>query len=113
MSITARLKEMLRTSIRQPESLAELTKLLAIPAASSHTIIAAGTFATVAGSANQAITVTGAKAADLTIVTLKTAGATPRTVLTATTATNAVNVVMSGDPSTDHVLSYIVLRLNT
>ena len=76
----------------------------------THYILAAGNFTTVGGDANEAITVSGAASTDIAFVVLKTAGATPRTITTAAAATNAVNVVMSGDPSTDHVLSYVVLR---
>lgn len=70
----------------------------------------AGAFTTVGGDANEAITVTGAASTDLVLINIKTAGATPRTVVSAAAATNAVNVVMSGDPSTDHVLQYFVFR---
>lgn len=79
----------------------------------SHVVKYAGTFTTVGGDVNEAITVTGAAATDIVHVTLRVAGATPRTVLTAVPATNAINVVMSGDPSTDHVLQYTVLRAAT
>lgn len=78
---------------------------------SSHEIIAAGNFTTLGGDANESITVSGALATDLAFVVLKTAGATPRTILTSAAATNAINVVLSGDPSTDHVLTYQLLRL--
>lgn len=76
----------------------------------SHKIFAAGTQATSAGSPSQTITVAGALSSDIVMVTLKTAGATPRTVLTASAAAGQINVVMSGDPSTDHVLQYQVIR---
>lgn len=74
--------------------------------------VAAGTRATVAGSATQTLTISGALSSDLALVVLKTAGATPRTVLTASAGSGAVTVVMSGDPSTDHVLTYMLLRAN-
>lgn len=70
----------------------------------------AGKFTTVGGDANEAITVTGATASDIVIVSLSQKGATPVTILTATTATNAINIVMSGDPSNDHIINYLVLR---
>lgn len=75
-----------------------------------YAVIAAGTFTTAGGDANESITVSGALSSDLAIVVLKTKGATPRTILTAAAASGAINVEMSGDPSTDHVLSYILLR---
>lgn len=76
----------------------------------TYYVVAAGSFTTAGGDANEAITVTGATSADLAIVVLKTAGGTPRTIVTAAAATGAINVVMSGDPSTDHVLTYMLLR---
>lgn len=69
-----------------------------------------GNFTTVGGDANETITVTGATSSDIAFVMVKTRGAMPRVVESATCATDAVNVVMSGDPSTDHVLSYVVFR---
>jgi Ni,Fe-hydrogenase III small subunit len=75
-----------------------------------YVVIAAGEFATLGGDATESITVSGALASDIAVVTLNTVGSTPRTVTTATAASNAITVVMSGDPSTDHVLNYLVLR---
>jgi hypothetical protein len=76
----------------------------------SHVVKYAGSFTTVGGDANESITVTGAASTDIAIVVLHTKGGTPRTILTAQAATNAINVELSGDPSTDHVLKYMVLR---
>lgn len=76
----------------------------------SHKVIAAGNFTTVGGDATESITISGALSSDIAIVVLKTAGGTPRTITTAAAASGAITVVMSGDPSTDHVLSYILLR---
>lgn len=73
-------------------------------------VIAAGEFTTAGGDANEAIAVSGALASDISIVTLNTPGSTPRTVSSSNMAAGQINVVMSGDPSTDHVLNYIVLR---
>ena len=73
-------------------------------------VMFAGEFTTAGGDANETITVTGALATDLVHATLHTVGGTPRTILTARANTNAIDVVMSGDPSTDHVLTYTVLR---
>lgn len=73
-------------------------------------VFAAGNFTTVGGDVNEAITVTGATASDIAVVVVKTNGGIARTVVTSAAATGAVNVVMSGDPSNDHVLSYLVLR---
>lgn len=71
----------------------------------------AGTFTTLGGDANESIPVVGAVVGDLVIVQIKTPGATPRTIASRAAATDAINVVMSGDPSTDHVLEYFVLRV--
>lgn len=76
----------------------------------THKVIAAGTHTSAGGDATESITVSGALSTDIAIVTLKTAGATPRTITTATAATDAITVVLSGDPSTDHVISYVLLR---
>lgn len=83
---------------------------LAAGIAPSHVVKFAGTFTTLGGDAAEAITVTGAAATDIVQVMVKTAGGTPRSIVAAAAATNAINVTMSGDPSTDHVLQYVVLR---
>lgn len=83
---------------------------LATGIAPSHVVKFAGTFTTLGGDASEAITVSGAVASDIVMVTVKTAGGTPRSIVAAAAATNAINVTMSGDPSTDHVLQYVVLR---
>ncbi len=78
--------------------------------APSHIVVAAGEHTTAGGDANETITVAGALATDIVLVTLHTVGATPRTITTASASAGQIDVVMSGDPSTDHVLSYVVLR---
>ncbi len=72
----------------------------------------AGTFTTAGGDANESITVTGVTSADIVSVTVKTAGATPRSIVSAAAGTDAIAVVLSGDPSTDHVLQYIVHKVS-
>lgn len=76
----------------------------------SHVVKFAGTFTTAGGDANESIPVVGALGTDVAIVTLKTKGASPVTILTAVAATDAITIVMSADPSTDHVISYMILR---
>lgn len=76
----------------------------------THRVVAAGSYTSVSGSASQPITVSGALASDIAVVVLHTAGATPRTILTAQAASGQINVVMSGDPSTDHQLRYVLFR---
>ncbi len=78
--------------------------------AATHRVIAGGTFTTVGGDASEAITVSGALATDFPVVVVKTAGATPRSIVAQTAASNAINLTMSGDPSTDHVLTYLLFR---
>jgi len=70
----------------------------------------AGSFTTAGGDAAESIPVAGALATDIAIATLKAKGATPRTILTAVAAENAITLEFSGDPSTDHVVGYMVLR---
>jgi hypothetical protein len=79
----------------------------------SHIAVYAGEFTTVGGDADEAISISGVLATDLVHVTLHTKGATPRTILQAQADTDVINVVMSGDPSTDHILTYSVLRATT
>lgn len=78
--------------------------------AQSHTVIASGVFTTAGGDVNETIAITGALATDLAIVTLETVGSTPRTITTAKAASGQIDVVMSGDPSTDHKIAYMLLR---
>ncbi len=76
----------------------------------SHVVKYAGSFTTLGGDATESIAVTGILSTDVALVSIKTAGATPRTLVAAVTATNAITVTLSGDPSTDHVLYYVVHR---
>lgn len=72
--------------------------------------IAAGLFTTAGGDVTETITATGALATDTAIVTVNTVGSTPRIIITAIGATDAITVTFDGDPSTDHVLNYMVVR---
>lgn len=92
------------------ESSCEFNAIVSPDTANSHGVIAAGEHTTAGGDANETISISGLLATDIVIVTLHTAGATPRTITTAQAAADQINVVMSGDPSTDHVLSYMALR---
>jgi hypothetical protein len=103
-TLTARKKSLLNKMNRSAE-LAGLGDLV------SNNVMAAGLFTTVGGDATESITVTGAAAGDVVLVTVNTVGATPRTVTSAIAATNAITVTLSGDPSTDHVLNYVVIRV--
>lgn len=78
--------------------------------AMSHYVYAAGEFTTAGGDTDETITVTGVVATDIVLVTMHTAGATPVTIVDASASAGQIDVDMSADPSTDHVLSYVVLR---
>ncbi len=79
----------------------------------SHIVVYAGKFTTVGGDAAEAISVPGVVAGDVALVTVQTLGTGSRTITAAIPATDAINVTMSGDPSNDHILSYMVLRATT
>lgn len=86
---------------------------LASGVAPSHIVKFAAQVTTTGGSATQTITVTGAAGTDLVFAQCKTQGATPRTILSAAATSNTVTIIWSGDPSTDHVVYYQVLRAAT
>lgn len=79
----------------------------------SHRVFAAGEFTTLGGDASESISVPGALATDLAFVFLKTPGASPESVSSAAAGIDSIAVTMSGDPSTDHVLVYQLLRAAT
>jgi hypothetical protein len=81
-------------------------------AAPSHRIFAGGAFTTAGGDANEAIPVTGLLVSDIVITQVHTKGASPVTIVTSVAAAGQINVVMSADPSTDHIIKYMVLRSN-
>lgn len=79
--------------------------------AGSHGIVFAGEATTAGGAAQETFLLTGALSTDIIQVTLRTAGSTPRTITSAgVDADDAFVVTFSGDPSTDHVISYSVMR---
>ena len=79
----------------------------------SHVVKYAAQYTTVGGAASEAISVPGVLSTDLVWAQLKVAGGTPRTILTAAATNDTVTVVFSGNPSTDHVIYYQVLRAAT
>jgi hypothetical protein len=83
---------------------------LAVALQPSHVVKYAGTFQTVGGDAAESIPVSGALGTDIALVFLKAKGASPVTILCAAAGTDAIAVTMSGDPSTDHYLYYVVFR---
>lgn len=90
-----------------------LKAMLATGVVPSHIVKFAGTFTTAGGDANESISVAGVLGTDLCFVQLKTKGGTPRTILTAVCGTDTIDMVLSGDPSTDHVIVYQVLRASS
>ena len=76
----------------------------------SNIVFAKGLFTTLGGDVNEAITVADLAVGDIVMVSLNTKGAVPVTVISAIAAAGVINVEMSADPSTDHVLNYIVIK---
>lgn len=76
----------------------------------SHVVKYAGTFTTAGGDAAETITVAGVVATDVVMVMIKTEGASAVTCDAAAAGTGSIAVTMSADPSTDHVLQYVVYR---
>lgn len=76
----------------------------------ANNVISAGQFTTAGGDADEVIPVSGMLATDAVFVSVETKGATPRTLVESKAAANQIEVELSGDPSTDHVLSYMVVR---
>lgn len=99
-----------RFNQRERKLLASVLAYITGSVVPAYKAVYAGTFTTAGGDASESITVSGAAASDIVVVTVKTAGGTPRSIVASTAATNAINVTMSGDPSTDHVLQYVVFR---
>lgn len=73
-------------------------------------IVAAGQFTTAGGDANESITVAGALATDIAILSIEDGGSNAVTLVEAAAGAGAIAVVLSGDPSTDAILNYVVLR---
>lgn len=76
----------------------------------SHVVKFAGKHTTTGGNATETFTVTGLASTDVILATLQAKGGTPRTILTVAPTTDTVTLVFSGDPSTDHVVSYVAWR---
>lgn len=73
-------------------------------------VFATGTFTTAGGSTAETITVVGALSTDRAFLQIKAKGATPRSIVAAAAAAGQINVTMSGDASTDHVICWQLLR---
>lgn len=76
----------------------------------SHFVKFGGKYTTLGGSATEAQTLSGVLSTDLVIATLQTKGAVARTIITSAPTTDTITYVFSGDPSTDHIVTYTVYR---
>lgn len=83
---------------------------LATAVAPSHIVKFAGQPTTVGGAAAEVITVTGAAATDLAFVQMVDDGTNNVTIVNAVVTTNTLTVTFSGDPSSDTVINYQLLR---
>lgn len=77
----------------------------------SHVVKFAGEVTTVGGAAAEDFAVVGALATDLVFVNVKTNGAVPVTVVNAEAGVDKITVTFSADPSSDHVIQYMVIRV--
>jgi hypothetical protein len=68
----------------------------------------AGKHTTVGGAAAEDITVSGAVAGDRCLVMIQDEGSTPRVLKSAKCGTDKITITFDADPSTDHILQYIV-----
>jgi len=68
----------------------------------------AGTFTTLGGDAAESIVDADVVATDVVMVSIHTEGASPVTCDAAAAGAGSIAVTMSADPSTDHVLQYVV-----
>lgn len=76
----------------------------------SHVVKFGGKYTTLGGNATEAQTVSGVLSTDIVHAVLQAKGGTPRTILTSAPTTDTITYVFSGDPSTDHVVAYVVWR---
>lgn len=76
----------------------------------SHVPIFGGVHTTSGGSATEAFTLTGVLATDLVVAWVATLGATPRTIEAVNASADSIHITLSGDPSNDHVINYLVYR---
>lgn len=69
-----------------------------------------GRVTTEGGAVTEQFSIAGITADDHIIAHLHTGGASPVTILSAKTITDGFEVTFSADPSTDHVLTYQIMR---
>lgn len=78
--------------------------------AQSHFVVTAGQHTTAGGDANESATETGVLATDIVVASIEDNGTNSVTLLEASAGAGSVDFVLSGDPSTDAVINYLVLR---
>lgn len=83
---------------------------LATGVAPSHVVKFAGEFTTAGGDAAEQASVAGVLATDIVIASILNNGTNNVTLLQAAAGTDVIDFTMSADPSTDCVISYVVLR---
>lgn len=75
-----------------------------------YRVITAGTHTTAGGDASETIVDEIVESTDIVMVGIKTEGSSPVTCDAFAAGSGQITVTMSGDPSTDHVLQYVVFR---
>lgn len=77
----------------------------------NNVVLHCGQHTTTGGSATETIPkLAGVASTDVIVVTLHTAGGIARTISSATCGTDSASVIFNADPSTDHIVNYIVVR---
>ena len=108
MAMSEKLKRAIEIALcDSPDSFNEF---IALFGAAVGSVVAAGEFTTAGGDTTETIPVAGLLATDSVTVVVKTAGAAPVTIEDQSASAGQIDLTMSADPSTDHVLSYQVLR---
>jgi hypothetical protein len=85
----------------------------AYPPLAPYRLLLAGQHKTTGGHATEKIPLPGLLPNDIVQVMVAGSGKTPCTVQSATPGTGSLQVVFSGDPTTDHLLHYVVYRSMT
>lgn len=78
--------------------------------APSHIVVAAGQHTTAGGDASESATASGVLATDIAVAVIEDNGTNNVTLLQTAAASNAVNFTLSGDPSTDAIINWVVFR---
>lgn len=79
----------------------------------SHTVVFAGSHKTTGGNVMEKVALSGLLPSDVVTTQLNGIGKTPCTIKLATATANSLHVTFDNDPSTDHVVAYLVHRTVT